>query len=96
MPAILAIESSCDETSAAVVLDGRVLSNIIATQKVHARYGGVVPELASRAHMSHIVPVVAAALQEAAVARREIDAVAFAQAPGLIGSLMVGVSFAKA
>jgi N6-L-threonylcarbamoyladenine synthase len=96
MPAILAIESSCDETSAAVVRDGSVLSNIIATQKVHAQYGGVVPELASRAHMSHIVPVVDAALKEASVSRQEIDAVAFTQAPGLIGSLMVGASFAKA
>lgn len=93
---ILAIESSCDETSAAVVRDETVLSNIIATQKVHAQYGGVVPELASRAHMSNIVPVVAAALQEAGISRRDVDAVAFTQAPGLIGSLMVGASFAKA
>src|SRR6478735_10294324 len=77
MPTLLAIESSCDETSAAIVRDGKVLSNIIATQKVHAQYGGVVPELASRAHMSHIVPVVEAALKEAAVSRQEIDAVAF-------------------
>ncbi len=96
MPAILAIESSCDETSAAVIRDGAVLSNIIATQAVHAQYGGVVPELASRAHMSHIVPVVAAALEKAGTDRRAIDAVAFTQAPGLIGSLMVGAAFAKA
>ncbi len=93
---LLAIESSCDETSAAVLRDGAVLSNIIATQKVHAQYGGVVPELASRAHMSHIVPVVDAALREAGVAKGDINAVAFTQAPGLIGSLMVGASFAKA
>ncbi|MBS1615360.1 MAG: tRNA (adenosine(37)-N6)-threonylcarbamoyltransferase complex transferase subunit TsaD [Bacteroidetes bacterium] len=96
MPALLAIESSCDETSAAVVVDGRVRSNIIATQKVHAQYGGVVPELASRAHMSHIVPVVEAALKEAQISRQQIDAVGFTQAPGLIGSLMVGAGFAKA
>ncbi len=93
---ILAIESSCDETSAAVVQDGHVLSNIIATQEVHAAFGGVVPELASRAHMSHIVPVVDAALTKARVSRGAIDTVAFTQAPGLIGSLMVGASFAKA
>jgi N6-L-threonylcarbamoyladenine synthase len=96
MPSLLAIESSCDETSAAVIRDGAVLSNIIATQKVHAQYGGVVPELASRAHMSNIVPVVEAALKEAGVERTAIDAVAFTQSPGLIGSLMVGASFAKA
>lgn len=96
MPSILAIESSCDETSAAVVVDGAVLSNIIATQSVHATYGGVVPELASRAHMSHIVPVVDSALSRAGMGRKDIDAVAFTQAPGLIGSLMVGASFAKA
>jgi N6-L-threonylcarbamoyladenine synthase len=96
MPTLLAIESSCDETSAAIVRDGKVLSNIIATQAVHAQYGGVVPELASRAHMSHIVPVVDAALMKAEVNRKELDAIAFTQAPGLIGSLMVGASFAKA
>lgn len=96
MPALLAIESSCDETSAAVVVDGMVKSNIIATQKVHAQYGGVVPELASRAHMSHIVPVVDTALKEAHVSRNEIAAVGFTQAPGLIGSLLVGAGFAKA
>lgn len=96
MLSILAIESSCDETSAAVVKDGAVRSNIIATQKVHAQYGGVVPELASRAHMSNIVPVVDAALKEAGISKTDINAVAFTQAPGLIGSLMVGASFAKA
>ncbi len=96
MPALLAIESSCDETSAAIVVDGEVRSNIIATQKVHARYGGVVPELASRAHISHIVPVVDAALKDAGVTKEGINAVGFTQAPGLIGSLMVGAGFAKA
>lgn len=96
MTALLAIESSCDETSAAVVVDGQVRSNIIATQKIHAQYGGVVPELASRAHMSHIVPVVDAALKEAGIGREEIAAVGFTQAPGLIGSLLVGACFAKA
>ncbi len=93
---ILAIESSCDETSAAVVQNGKVLSNTIATQKVHERYGGVVPELASRAHMQHIVPVVDVALRDAGVAKSDITAVAFTQAPGLIGSLLVGACFAKA
>lgn len=92
---ILAIESSCDETSAAVIADGKVLSNHIATQKVHERYGGVVPELASRAHMQNIVPVVDAALVDAGVNRTDITAVAFTQAPGLIGSLLVGSCFAK-
>lgn len=94
-PVILAIESSCDETSAAVLRDGIVLSNLIATQQVHEQYGGVVPELASRAHMQHIVPVVDAALKNAGVSKEEIDAVAFTQAPGLIGSLLVGACFAK-
>jgi N6-L-threonylcarbamoyladenine synthase len=93
---ILAIESSCDETSAAVVCDGEVLSNLIATQEVHEQYGGVVPEMASRAHMQKIVPVVDAALKKAAVDKKDITAVAFTQAPGLIGSLLVGSCFAKA
>ena len=92
---ILAIESSCDETSAAVVRDGVVLSNLIATQKVHERFGGVVPELASRAHMQNIVPVVDVALKEAGVDKKDIQAVAFTQAPGLIGSLLVGSCFGK-
>src|SRR3954468_5158127 len=92
---IFAIESSCDETSAAVCRDGRILSNFIANQTVHEKYGGVVPELASRAHMQNIVPVVTVALQQAGVELHEIDAVAFTQAPGLIGSLLVGGQFAK-
>jgi len=92
---ILAIESSCDETSAAIVQDGRVLSNHIATQKIHARYGGVVPEMASRAHMENIVPVIDAALVDSGVSKSELTAVAFTQAPGLIGSLLVGTCFAK-
>lgn len=92
---ILAIESSCDETSAAIVLNGKVISNIIATQSVHEQYGGVVPELASRAHLQQIVPVVDTAIQQAGVSKRDITAVAFTQAPGLIGSLLVGACFAK-
>lgn len=92
---ILAIESSCDETSAAVVRDGKVISNIIATQKVHEQYGGVVPELASRAHLQQIIPVVDAAVKEAGIAKTDITAVGFTQAPGLIGSLLVGACFAK-
>jgi N6-L-threonylcarbamoyladenine synthase len=95
MPTILAIESSCDETSAAVCRDGNILSNHIANQTVHERYGGVVPELASRAHMQHIVPVVDVSLQQAGLSLDEIDAIAFTQAPGLIGSLLVGAQFAK-
>lgn len=92
---ILAIESSCDDTSAAVLRGDRILSNVIASQKVHEQYGGVVPELASRAHQQNIVPVVDAALRQAGVDRRGLDAVAFTRGPGLLGSLMVGVSFAK-
>ncbi len=95
MPSILAIESSCDETAASVCIDGKIFSNIIATQKVHAQYGGVVPELASRAHMQNIVPVVDAALKEAKCNIKDIDAIAFTQAPGLIGALLVGAQFAK-
>ncbi|MGN6618425.1 MAG: tRNA (adenosine(37)-N6)-threonylcarbamoyltransferase complex transferase subunit TsaD [Ilyomonas sp.] len=93
--AILAIESSCDETSAAVCVDGKVLSNYIANQTVHEKYGGVVPELASRAHIQNIVPVVDVALKQANISLEEIDAFAFTQAPGLIGSLLVGAQFAK-
>ena len=93
---ILAIESSCDDTSAAVVREGQVLSNLTATQKVHEQYGGVVPEMASRAHMQNIVPVVDQALRQACVSCEEISAVAFTQSPGLIGSLLVGACFAKA
>lgn len=96
MPNILAIESSCDDTSAAVVADGQVLSNVTAGQAVHEEYGGVVPEHASRAHQRNIVPTVAVALSRAGLSAGEIDAVAFTRGPGLIGSLMVGVSFAKA
>lgn len=92
---ILAIESSCDDTSAAVISNGKVLSNLVATQKVHELYGGVVPEMASRAHMQKIVPVVDVALKQAGVSREDITAVAFTQAPGLIGSLLVGACFAK-
>lgn len=98
---ILAIESSCDETSASVCIDGKIASNFIANQTVHEKYGGVVPELASRAHMQNIVPVVDAAIKEAATTHHspltihDIDAIAFTQAPGLIGSLLVGTQFAK-
>jgi N6-L-threonylcarbamoyladenine synthase len=93
---ILAIESSCDETSAAVIRNGAVLSNVIATQKVHEQFGGVVPELASRAHMQNIIPVVDVALKNAGISKKDIQTVAFTQAPGLIGSLLVGACFAKA
>ena len=92
---ILAIESSCDDTSAAVLRADRLLSNVIASQKVHEQYGGVVPELASRAHQQNIIPVVDAALRQAGVDGDAVDAVAFTRGPGLLGSLMVGVSFAK-
>ncbi len=95
MATILAIESSCDETSAAVCRDGKILSNLIASQAIHQQYGGVVPELASRAHMQHIVPVVDAALLKAGSTISSVDAIAFTQAPGLIGSLLVGAQFAK-
>jgi N6-L-threonylcarbamoyladenine synthase len=95
MITILAIESSCDDTAAAVCRDGIILSNYIANQKVHEKYGGVVPELASRAHMQNIVPVVDVALQHAGVSLNDLDAIAFTQAPGLIGSLLVGSQFAK-
>jgi N6-L-threonylcarbamoyladenine synthase len=92
---ILAIESSCDETSASVIVNGKVLNNIIATQSVHQKYGGVVPELASRAHQQNIVVVVNEALQSAGILKTELTAVAFTRGPGLMGSLLVGVSFAK-
>jgi len=95
LPIILSIESSCDETSAAVCRNGEILSNIIATQKIHEQYGGVVPELASRAHMQNIVPVVEAAIEKADIKIEELDAIAFTQAPGLIGALLVGSQFAK-
>src|SRR5690348_10820045 len=92
---ILAIESSCDETSASICKDGKILSNFIANQAVHEKYGGVVPELASRAHMQNIVPVVDTALATANCSLADIDAIAFTQSPGLIGSLLVGSQFAK-
>jgi N6-L-threonylcarbamoyladenine synthase len=93
---ILAIESSCDDTAAAVIRDGRVLSNIVANQEVHRLYGGVVPEVASRAHQANMVPVVDAALKQANVHLHDLQAIAFTRGPGLLGSLIVGVSFAKA
>lgn len=92
---ILGIESSCDDTSAAVIKDGIMLSNVIAGQKVHEEYGGVVPELASRAHQQNIVPVVDAALKRAGVEKSDLSAIAFTRGPGLLGSLLVGTSFAK-
>jgi N6-L-threonylcarbamoyladenine synthase len=94
-PTILAIESSCDETSAAIIKKGKVLNNIIATQSVHENYGGVVPELASRAHQKNIIPVVEQALKNTGVLKEELDAIAFTQGPGLLGALLVGSSFAK-
>lgn len=95
MTTVLAIESSCDDTAAAVCREGVILSNIIANQQVHEQYGGVVPELASRAHMQHIVPVVDRALKAAGIAPSDLDCIAFTQSPGLIGSLLVGSQFAK-
>lgn len=92
---ILGIESSCDDTSAAVIRDRELLSNVVASQDVHVKYGGVVPELASRAHQQNIVPVVDRALKLAGIARDQIDAVAFTRGPGLLGSLLVGTSFTK-
>lgn len=93
---LLGIESSCDDTAAAVVHNGAVLSNVVASQEVHRRYGGVVPEVASRAHQLHLIPVVDAALKEAGITSADLSGVAFTRGPGLIGSLIVGVSFAKA
>jgi len=92
---IIALESSCDETSASIIQDGKVLSNTILSQSVHEIYGGVVPELASRAHQQHIISVVNQALKEARISIKDLDAVAFTQGPGLLGSLLVGISFAK-
>lgn len=92
---ILGIESSCDDTSAAVIRDGLLLSNVIASQSVHEEYGGVVPELASRAHQQNIVPVVKAALDRADIDKHDLSAIAFTRGPGLLGSLLVGTSFAK-
>jgi len=92
---ILGIESSCDDTSAAVIRNNTLLSNVIASQAVHMKYGGVIPELASRAHQQNIIPVIDTALKEAGVTADKLDAIAFTRGPGLLGSLMVGVSFAK-
>lgn len=94
-PIILAIESSCDETSAAIISTGKVLNNVIASQNVHQKYGGVVPELASRAHQQNIVQVVNEAMSSAGINSAQLDAIAFTKGPGLMGSLLVGVSFAK-
>lgn len=95
MAIILGIESSCDDTSAAVICDGVICSNVVAGQQVHKEYGGVVPELASRAHQQNIIPVVHQALKKAGVSKEELSAVAFTRGPGLLGSLLVGTSFAK-
>ena len=92
---ILGIESSCDDTSAAVLCNGKVLSNVVANQEIHAAYGGVVPELASRAHQQNIIPVVQQAIQKANIDKNQLKAIAFTQGPGLMGSLLVGASFAK-
>ena len=94
-PLILAIESSCDDTSAAVLRGNKVLSNIVASQKIHQKYGGVVPELASRAHQQNVIPVVSVALEDANIDKKDLSAVAFTRGPGLLGSLLVGTSFAK-
>jgi len=92
---ILGIESSCDDTSASVIHNGKVLSNVVANQEVHAKYGGVVPELASRAHQQNIVPVVQQAIEQANINKHDLNAIAFTRGPGLMGSLLVGTSFAK-
>ena len=93
---ILGIESSCDDTAAAIIQDGKILANIVANQDVHKSYGGVVPELASRAHQQNIVPVVSEALKLANISKQQLSAIAFTRGPGLLGSLLVGSSFAKA
>lgn len=92
---ILGIESSCDDTAAAVIHNGKILSNVVATQKIHEEYGGVVPELASRAHQQNIVPVIDLAIKKAGITKKDLSAVAFTRGPGLMGSLLVGSSFAK-
>ncbi len=92
---ILGIESSCDDTAASVIYNGKILSNVVASQKIHAAYGGVVPELASRAHQQNIVPVVHQAIEKAGIAKEQLSAIAFTRGPGLMGSLLVGTSFAK-
>ena len=93
---ILGIESSCDDTSATILAGTKILSNVTATQLIHEKYGGVVPELASRAHQENILPVVERAIEQAGITLEDIQAVAFTQGPGLLGSLVVGTSFAKA
>lgn len=95
MPVILGIESSCDETSASVCVDGQILSNVIANQTVHEAFGGVVPELASRVHQQNIIPTIHKAITDAKISKKDINAVAFTRGPGLLGSLLVGSSFAK-
>jgi N6-L-threonylcarbamoyladenine synthase len=95
MAIILGIESSCDETSASICINGEIRSNVIATQAIHAKYGGVVPELASRAHQQNIIPTVEEAIRQAKVSKNQIDAVSFTRGPGLLGALLVGTSFAK-
>jgi N6-L-threonylcarbamoyladenine synthase len=92
---ILGIESSCDDTSAAVICNGKILSNVVANQEIHTKYGGVVPELASRAHQQNIVPVIQQAIQQANIDKKDLTAIAFTRGPGLMGSLLVGTSFAK-
>ncbi|MFK5958226.1 MAG: tRNA (adenosine(37)-N6)-threonylcarbamoyltransferase complex transferase subunit TsaD [Lutibacter sp.] len=92
---ILGIESSCDDTSAAIICNGKILSNVVANQEIHAQYGGVVPELASRAHQQNIVPVIQQAIQQANIDKKDLNAIAFTRGPGLMGSLLVGTSFAK-
>ena len=93
---IIGIETSCDETSAAVLIDGELKSNVISSHLVHRQYGGIVPELASRAHQQLIVPVVTESLQQAAIGRFELDGIAVTSGPGLMGALLVGLNFAKA
>ena len=92
---LLAIESSCDETAAAVIQDGNILSNVVATQSVHENYGGIVPELAARAHQQNIIPTVNQAINDAHISKHQLQAIAFTQGPGLLGALLVGASFAK-
>ena len=92
---ILGIESSCDDTSAAVICNGKVLSNVIANQEVHSKYGGVIPELASRAHQQNMVPVVQQAFEKAGIKKEDLSAIAFTRGPGLMGSLLVGYFFCK-
>ena len=93
---LLGIESSCDDTSASIIKDTIILSNVVAGQEIHTKYGGVVPELASRAHQQNIIPVVQQAIEQAGIRKEDIDGIAFTRGPGLLGSLVVGTSFAKA